>query len=146
MKENRALISYTKTLEGKTDKLREKLGIWHPVLDGGVSWYFIRTIFTLENPENLTSLKKYINKECLPHIKEIEEAILFLKTEGKKGKNHYETLDIRKNSDLAAEELAKCLERTGLDKNWFFEHVEDECKDLSNNYKELIELIEYLMK
>ena len=140
MKENRALISYTAILEGKTDKLREKLGILDIICDSGVSWRFLPCIFTLEDKELLQSLITYIRKECIEPHKEIEDRINFLRKEGKEAllDSHEPEETIR----LAEEEM----ENGVLTWDEYLDECESDYNFLLDDYEELIELIEYLMK
>lgn len=140
MKQNRALISYTEILEDKTNKLREKLGApYYLVEDGGVSWRFFPCIFTLDNKELLQSLITYIREECIEPHKEIEDRINFLRKEGK------EALLDSHNPEavrLAEEEMEEGV----LTWDEYLDECESDYNFLLDDYEELIELIEYLMK
>lgn len=128
MKMNRALINYVKLLEEKERELQEKLDIYELMLDGGVSWSF--PFFEPDSKEDLKKLLNYIRKTNLPSLTYNEKYIKYLKT----GKAD------------AKKELEKCLEKTNLSMDNFFEEVEIEQKILHSYYAELIELIEIMME
>ena len=120
--------------------LRRRLGIYHPMLDEGVSWRFLPCIFNLENKDILQSLANYIQKEMLQPLKEIEDQLTILKREGK------ETFFGNPQYEDAAELSAKYMDEYGFTWDEYLEDCTSEYDGLMRGYEEIIELIEYLIE
>ena len=128
MKMNRALINYVSHLEREEGELWDKLDAMSSILEEGVNFCF--PFFDIESKEQLQELAEYIREEKLENIKDIAEYITFLKT----------------GCEEAEEALKNCLERDGTTKEEFIEECEFDYDSIINDYAELIELIEYMMK
>lgn len=137
------LVDYVSHLEKDVDKLWEgipdinkpdKLVSIDAIFDGYAGWKFPVGFDTTNREETQEFLDCIIN-EKIEEISGIEELLRILKTD-----------EENPEKEEAEKLLAAFLEENALTREEYFEKYERECSRIMQEYTELVELIEHLMK